>query len=133
MIRRKSGNIENNRALTMGRIKGIAIWVALAIGTLPCLGQNLLAFKTSNHRIAYYRTGDVLSFRLKGDKSKISDQITGFEDSLIIFKNYKVKVNEISALYLDKKTRMWYFLKYKYEKILPMAGGVYLLADVINT
>jgi hypothetical protein len=87
----------------------------------------------NNRKDARYFSGDVLSFRIRGEDRKIMDQIKGFEDSLIVFQNYKINVNEITALYLDRKTRLWYFLKYKYEYVLPMLGGGYLLLDVLNS
>jgi hypothetical protein len=108
------------------------MWILSVVSSAPSFGQNLLMFKSGKH-IAYYKAGDVLSFRIKGDPSKMTDEIRGFQDSLIVFKHNKVDVREITNVYLDKKSRMWYFFKYKYEVLLPMLGGAYLVLDVLNT
>jgi hypothetical protein len=79
-----------------------------------------------------YRKGDVISFRLKGDKQKITGQIEGIEDSLIVFRYFKIHPNEISHLYLDKRTKLLYFMKYKYARLFMIAGAGYLILEVIN-
>jgi hypothetical protein len=79
----------------------------------------------------YYRHGDDLSFYLKGKKSKIKDEIIGFEDSVIIFKKHRAHVREIVALHIDHKTRYW--LRYKPAQLLLLGGTAYLLADVLNS
>jgi hypothetical protein len=74
--------------------------------TLPCLGQafvhapgqRFFYFKKNGHREAVYATGDVLTFELKGTKTKVSDQIRGFEDSLVVFQSYKVNPKATAAL-----------------------------------
>lgn len=96
-----------------------------------CCAQKLL-FHKNRHRQALYKQGDVISFRLKKDKSKITRQIRGFEDSLIVFEDLKVNPNQITHLYVDAKTKIWYFLKYKYEKIFLIAGVGYPLLELIN-
>ena len=35
-------------------------------------------------------------------------------------------------MYVDKQTRTWYFLKYKYEKLLLFTGIGYLVVDGFN-
>lgn len=97
-----------------------------------CIGQKSLLFNKNWRKQAIYSTGDVISFQVKADPRKITDQILGFEDSLIVFRNYKINPNEITSMYLDKKTSTWYFLKYKYEKLLLFTGIGYLLIDGFN-
>lgn len=96
-------------------------------------GQSFLYFKKNGHREAVYATGDVLTFELKGAKTKVSDQIRSFEDSLIVFQFYKLNPKEIAALYVDEKTKIWFIFRYKYEKIFLLAGALFLPIDVINT
>ena len=95
--------------------------------------QPMLAFRKGNHRAAYYETGDVISYRLVGGKSKITGQIEGFTDSTIVFRSYEVNPGDISHLYVDAKTKNWFDFRYKYEKVLLTAGFGYLMLDVINT
>ncbi|MEM7551485.1 MAG: hypothetical protein AAF363_17515 [Bacteroidota bacterium] len=95
-------------------------------------GQDLLLFQKNNHRQAKYYKGDVLKFYLKGEKSARKSEIIDFQDSLIVFKNYKLHPAEISHLHLDNQTRSWFIVRYKYDRALPIAGGAYLLADGIN-
>jgi hypothetical protein len=113
-------------------IKTLLFFLLVVAGT-NCYSQSVLMFKKNNHRIAYYKTGDVISFRVRGDRSKITDQIRGFEDSVMVFLNYKVSPQEISDVYVDDKTRLWYILRYKYERIFLIGGVGYLLIDVVNT
>jgi hypothetical protein len=76
--------------------------------------------------------GDVISVRLHNDKTKYSFQIKGFEDSVIVVNNYKIRPSEISHIYVDEKIKIWYILKYKYEKIFLIAGAGYFLISLIN-
>ena len=99
----------------------------------PASAQEMLMFKKNKRRQAYYQAGDEISFRLKGDRRKITDVIRDFEDSLIVFRNYMVNPKEITHLYVDEKTNVWYVLRYKYERLFFFAGGGYLLLDVLNT
>ncbi|WP_375416724.1 hypothetical protein [uncultured Hymenobacter sp.] len=112
----------------------LVVFLALVcICSFSCLGQNCLYFKKNNHREAFYTSGDVITFNLKGNKAKISEQIKGFEDSLIVFQFYKVNPKEIAAIYVDKKTKIWFILRYKYEKIFLLSGVLFLPIDIINT
>lgn len=97
-----------------------------------CFSQALL-FQKNRFREAQYEIGDILTFRLRDTKSKISLRITGFEDSLIVFKNFKITPKEITHLYADSKTKIWYILRFMYKRIFVYAGVGYLLLDVLNT
>jgi len=94
--------------------------------------QHILAFR-KNSRMAYYEKGDVVSFRLIGGKNKITGQIEGFTDSTIVFRSYELHPRNISHIYVDDKTRQWFAFRYKYEKVLLIAGFGYMMLDVINT
>lgn len=94
--------------------------------------QSLL-FKKNSYRKEYYKAGETITFRLKGERTKYKRQILGFQDSLIVFQDFKVNPEGISHFYVDKKTRMWYILKYKYQGVLPIIGIGVLLLDVVNT
>ena len=96
-----------------------------------CSGQKLLFYK-NKHRQALYKMGDIISFRLKNDKSKFTEQIEGFEDSLIVFQNLKINPTQITHLYVDSKIKDWYILRYKYEKIFFIAGFGYPLLELAN-
>jgi hypothetical protein len=96
-----------------------------------CYGQKLL-FHKNRHREAIYKKGDEISFRLKNDKSKITGQIIGFEDSVIVFPGFKINPRRISHLYVDSKTKIWYILRYKYERIFLIAGTGYPLLELVN-
>jgi len=100
--------------------------------TSVLFGQRLL-FHKNNYKEQFYQVGDVISFRLKNDKTKITGTILGFEDSLIVFKDYKVNPKRISSIYVDKKTRTWFAVRYKYKYLLPEIGAGYLLLEWINT
>lgn len=105
---------------------------ALLFSLIESFGQKALLFNKNWRKQVLYQTGDIISFRVAADSKKITDQIMGFEDSLIVFRNYKVNPIEITHMYVDKKTRTWYFLKYKYEKLFLFVGIGYLLIDGIN-
>ena len=81
-------------------------------------------FKKNKNKIAYYKMGDVISFRIKGDKKKITEPIRGVEDSLLVFKYFNLNPKEITHMYVDDKTKVWYFLKYKYEKLFLLQERV---------
>ena len=99
-----------------------------------CFGQErYLIFIKNRYRYAIYRIGDELSFKVKGDKSKITAQIENLEDTLIVFDGLKVNPRNITHIYVDDKTRDWYFLKYKYEKLFLVAGVGAFVLDALNT
>jgi hypothetical protein len=94
--------------------------------------QKQLSFKKGS-RVAYYETGDVISYRLVGGRSKITGQIESFSDSTVVFRNYEVDLRDISHIYVDNKTKKWFAHQQKYEKLLLVAGFGYLMLDVINS
>ncbi|MGM9508868.1 hypothetical protein ACS5NO_14120 [Larkinella sp. GY13] len=96
-------------------------------------GQDFLLFSKKSYRQVLYKQGDIISFRLKEDKSKFTAQIEGFEDSLILLGGMKVKLVDITHLYVDDKTKDWYIIRYKYKRIFPVAGVGFLLIDAFNT
>ena len=53
------------------------------------------------------------------------------KDSVIVFHGFEVRVDEISSLYIDEKTKWW--LRYKVEQIGLIAGIGYLTLDFINS
>lgn len=108
------------------------LYVFLLVFNTHGFGQKLLFYKKS-YRQAYYKTNDVISFRLQGSREKITGKIKGFEDSLIVFEGRKVDPRQISHLYVDAKTKTWYILRYKYEKIFMFAGITWLVTDLVNS
>ena len=106
--------------------------LALLFSLSESFGQKALLFNKNWRKQVLYQTGDIISFRVAADPKKITDQIMGFEDSLVVFRNYKINPIEITHMYVDKKTRTWYFLKYKYEKLFLFVGIGYLIIDGIN-
>jgi hypothetical protein len=101
------------------------------LNVLPALGQKLLFHRNRNDEVIYV-VGDKISFNLKGSKKKLSAKITSIEDTLVVFGTYSVNPKNVSHMYLDSKTKNWYFLKYKYSKLFLIAGVGYLLLDGLN-
>src|SRR5258705_14001369 len=97
-----------------------------------CFSQKLL-FHKNKYKEVFYQAGETITFRLKGGNSKISAQIIRFEAGLIVFPNFNVSPKEVSHLYVDKKTRTWFILRYKYKSILPIIGLGYVFLDLVNT
>lgn len=98
-----------------------------------CLAQRL-AFRKNLHKAVYYSIGDVISYRIKGDDAKYTDRITDFEDSLIVFQDYyRLKPSEITYLYADSKTRSWFGLRYRCQRLFMHAGLMILGLDLINS
>ena len=77
--------------------------------------QNFLLFQKNKHRQAYYRVGDLISVRVKGDKEKISSKIEAITDSSLVLPGIELLVAEITDLYVDEKTRQWFIFRYKYD------------------
>jgi hypothetical protein len=97
-----------------------------------CPGQELL-FQKNRIRHAIYKKGDVITFRIQGERFKITDEIRGFTDSLILFKDYMINPKEITRLYFDQKTRGWFIFRTKYPRLLIIAGAGYGLLDLLNS
>lgn len=86
--------------------------------------------KKNRNKNVYYKPGDEISFRTIASNKKITGQIMELKDSIIVFKGFKLNVCEISSLYIDEKTRWW--LRYKVQQLSLIAGGGYLLLNLIN-
>jgi hypothetical protein len=94
--------------------------------------QTFLLFHKNRYREAHYVPGDVITFRVKGDRKKIKSEIIGFEDSLIVFNGFKVRPKDITDLYVDPKTQIWYAVRFKYARMFLIAGAGYMLIDLAN-
>jgi hypothetical protein len=94
--------------------------------------QTFLLFHKNRYREAHYVVSDVITFRLKGERKKIKAEIIGFEDGLIVFNGFKVSPKDITHLYVDPKTRIWYALRFKYARMCFIAGAGYMLIDLAN-
>lgn len=97
--------------------------ILLGFGSI-CLGQTLLFRKNNRHR-ELYKEGDVISFRIKNNNSKITRKIKGFDDSLIIFQDFKIYPHEITHFYINN------YLIRQTRKILFASAG-YPLLELIN-
>lgn len=106
---------------------------ALLVISIPELFGQKLLFHKNNYKEQFYQVGDVISFQLKNEKTKITGKILGFEDSVIVFRGYKINPQKISAIYVDKKTKTWFALRYKYKYLLPEIGAGYLFLEWVNT
>lgn len=109
-----------------------SIFILLILGCYTGNCQRLL-FQKNRHRQVIYTTGDKITFRVRGDRSKITGLIRGFQNGEIVFRDYKIAPEEISHLYVDDKTRQWFILRYKYEKLFLLSGSGFLLLELINT
>jgi hypothetical protein len=105
----------------------------LLSATIGVAQKRVLLFIKNPHRQAIYKIGDDITFRLHGSSDKYTQQIIALTDSLIVFDGLKINPKAISALYVDKKTKDWYIVRYKYPTLLPIAGGMFLGADLFNT
>jgi hypothetical protein len=104
--------------------------LVLAVSNI-CCGQLLMLQKKNKNKNAYYKPGDKISFRLNGSSRKISGEILDLKDSVIVFRGFEVRVDKISSLYIDEKTRWW--LRYKIEQLGLIAGVGYLTLDIVNS
>jgi hypothetical protein len=118
----------------INRLSGTSLALSLVI-MLACNvhAQQRLMFRKSNSKVAIYERGEVISFRVRGDRASHTYQIEGFTDTTIVFRYHEVALRDISHLYVDQKTRQWFEMRYKYEKFLLIAGFGYFMMDVINT
>lgn len=98
-----------------------------------CQAQDYLLFHKNRIREAHYYAGEMISIRILDNDFKVTDQIKGFSNGLILFDGYEVNPADITHLYVDRKTRAWFAFRYKFEKLFLFAGAGYLVLDVINT
>lgn len=114
-------------------VKTFFVWLLFTGISTCCIGQQFLLFQKNRYKYAKYEIGDVISFNVKDDTKKHTFQIRGFEDSVIVFNNYRINPNEITHMYVDDKTRVWYILRYKYSKLLLIGGLGYFAVDAFNS
>ncbi len=94
--------------------------------------RSLLLLQTKNkNKYAYYGRGDLISFKVHGNKSKIVGEILDLKNSVIVFSGFEVPISKIKCLYIDEKTRWW--LRYKLAQMTLITGTGYVLLDVINS
>ena len=81
--------------------------LALFLVYLSALGQRrvLMLEKNNLNKSAYYEAGDELIFYRKGKRKKTKDTILSLEDSMIVFRGYRVPLTQVTALHIDDKTR----------------------------
>lgn len=120
------------RLFVVRHMKRNVLLLLLILSSSHLFSQKLL-FHKNRKREAIYRIGDEISFRVKHEKTRLTGQIIGFEDSLIVFYNMKINPKNISHFYVDGKTKAWYFLKYRYAKLFFFTGAGYLMIDIINS
>ncbi len=100
--------------------------------TTSAFSQSFLLFHKNRDREAHYVVSDVVTFRIKGERKKIKAEIMGFEDSVIVFQEFKVDPKDITHLYVDPKTQIWYALRFKWARMFLIAGAGYMLIDLAN-
>ncbi|MEO8471931.1 MAG: hypothetical protein ABI477_07045 [Chryseolinea sp.] len=104
----------------------------LCIYDLATCQENLLMLqKSRRHKNAYYEAGNVISFRIAGERDKTTSEIVRLGDSTIVFNGFSIRVNKISHLYIDEKTKWW--LRFKIEELSLIGGAGFILLDVLNT
>ena len=116
--------------MTLSMIRCLLALIMLSACSI-CLAQKLLVHE-SWHREAIYKVGDEISIWIKNNESMYTATITGFQDSLIVFHDDTVNVSQITHVFVDKKIRRWYFMKYKWEKLFLYLGIGYPLLELIN-
>jgi len=133
LIKRKTELVTTDNYYDDNMIRCLALWVLLLFINVSSFGQTkyLMLQKKNKNKNVYYKIGDVISLKVNGRKSKIKGEILQLKDSVIVFRDYEIIVNEITHLYIDEKTKWW--LRYKVEQISLIVGGGYLLLELINT
>ena len=114
--------------------KHLLVLLLIALPLAHCLAQQpYLLFHKSNKREAQYFAGEVIAFRIRDNDFKVTDQIKGFSNGLVLFDGYEVNPNDFEVLYADDKTRIWFAFRYKFARLTLIAGAGYLALDVLNT
>lgn len=107
--------------------------VSLSTIILHSSGAQYLHYNKLGHRMqANYKVGDPIKFTLKETGEPFKGQIINFTDSTIVFKYYEFKPEEIESIYIDEKIMSSYMLKYKWHRVLIMAGIGYPLLETMN-
>jgi hypothetical protein len=106
------------------------IFFCFVVGS--ALSQHLL-FQRNRYDIALYESGDKITFRVEGSKKKVTAKILSFEDSVIVFQEFRLNPDKITDMYVDARSKEWYFLKFKYSKLFLFAGVGFLLLETLNT
>jgi|GEM_PF-1198338 len=111
----------------------ISLFFVILFFCSASFSQNYLLFNKNQYRHAIYNVGDDVSFRTTGSRKKISGKIVAISDSAIIFNSFSVAPKDVSNIYVDAKTKVWFVFRYKYEVVLPIIGAGYILIDAVNT
>ncbi|GEM_PF-2566760 len=94
--------------------------------------QNVLMLeKAGTNKKVFFKSGDEIRYKLKGEDHYRKDHIVSLKDSSIIFHYNKIGVEEISEIDIRKKD----FIKFNLKKtgtVLQISGAVYILLDQFN-
>jgi hypothetical protein len=95
--------------------------------------DNRLLFHYSRYKDVIYDVGDVISFREKGSKQKVTWQITEITDTTIVSGKEAISPFRIGAIYSDRRIRSMLPFRDKVSYILIGAGVVMITLDVLNS
>jgi hypothetical protein len=114
-------------------LKILVTLVFLIVAQASFAQEKQLLFHYSRHKEVIYRIGDVISFQRKGNKQKISWQISDITDSTIVSGDRSIAPYKIGAVYVDAKVKMLRPIRYQYKYYLTAAGIAYFLIDWGNS
>ena len=101
--------------------------MALAIPVLGQAQEMLVLQKPGKVKRVEIKPGTTIQFRLKGSNQVYKKEILRFEDSAMVFANYKVFLDEINMIKIPLNPRLR-----KYSETIMAAGIILFVADQIN-
>jgi hypothetical protein len=116
-VRRSHNKFPSNPFNSLQRNKGsclkiLVTLVFLIVAQASFAQEKQLLFHYSRHKEVIYRIGDVISFQRKGNKQKISWQISDITDSTIVSGDRSIAPYKIGAVYVDAKVKMLRPIRY---------------------
>lgn len=113
-------------------LRFISFVILLCTISICACGQNVLMLqKEGTKKKTFFKSGDEIRYKLKGEDHYRRDYIVSIKDSSLIFHYNKINIDEISEIDIRKKN----FIKFNFKKTgnaLQLSGIMYIVLDNFN-
>lgn len=112
--------------------KSASFLVLFLLFAISTFGQNVLMLdKSGTRKKTFFKSGDDIRYKLKGEDHFRQDYIVSIKDSSLIFHYNKININEISTIDIRNKN----FIKFNLKQagtLLQISGAMYIVLDQFN-
>lgn len=110
----------------------VSFVILLLLISVCSKGQNVLMLdKAGTAKKTFFKSGDEIRYKLKGEKHFRQDHIVSVKDSSLVFHYNKINLDDISEIDIRNKN----FIKFNLKQagtLLQISGAMYIVLDQFN-